>query len=104
MRGYKRNNRLAQRPGPRHKSTGAVRQFAWLEVDSDKMASLVPATSGYPLQGVTQTQTVRWLISPSRGMLKGFELEVLLTNGGPYGSLDLYDKHVTRWLHRGYGW
>lgn len=33
--------------------------------------------------------------------LKGFELQVLLTNGGQDGSIDLHDELITRRLHRG---
>lgn len=38
------------------------------------------------------------------GLLKGFEIQVLLINGGRYGTFDLHDKYVTRRLHRRYGW
>jgi hypothetical protein len=34
------------------------KQFAWLEVDSDKVALSRPAHQQVPLQGATQTQTV----------------------------------------------
>ena len=70
------------------RSVRVFRQFTWLEVGSGKVALSRPA---HP----RVTLTVRWLISHSRGLLKGFELQVLLTNGGQYGSLDLYDELVT---------
>jgi hypothetical protein len=41
----------------------AVKQFVWLEVGSGRERCLVPPTSGYPLQGATQTQAVGWPIA-----------------------------------------